>query len=96
MQKLSLGRSMLGSAAAVTLLFGCGGLNEPPFASSEGGAAALKATSGDLLYVANELAVNGVTIQTYPQGKYVATITNIGGPHGICSDASGNVWVAAS
>ena len=95
MQRLSLGRSMLGSAALVALLFGCGGLNGPPFSSSAGGAAALKATSGDLLYVANTLAANGVTILTYPQGKYVTTITNIGGPTGICSDTSGNVWLSA-
>jgi hypothetical protein len=94
MQQLGLGRSMLG-AAVVALLFGCGGLNGPPLAPSEGGAGALKATSGDLLYVANELAANGVTILTYPRGKLVATITNIGGPTGICSDASGNVWVSA-
>jgi hypothetical protein len=86
---------MLGSAAVVTLLLGCGGLNGPPIVPSEGGAAAVKATSGDLLYVANELAANGVTILTYPRGKYVATMTNIGGPTGICSDASGNVWVSA-
>ncbi|MFY9737760.1 MAG: hypothetical protein WAK11_01800 [Candidatus Cybelea sp.] len=86
---------MLGSAAIVTLLFGCGGPNGPPFVSSGGGPAARRATSGDLLYVANSLAANGVTVLTYPQGKFVATIANIGGPTGICSDASGNVWVSA-
>lgn len=95
MQRLGLGRSMLGSVAAVALLSGCGGLNGPPFVLSEGGVPALRATSGELLYVANEGAADGVTILTYPQGKYVATITNIGGPTGICSDASGNVWVSA-
>lgn len=87
---------MLGGAAAMaSLLSGCGGLNGPPFAFSEGRATAVKATSGDLLYVANELAANGVTILTFPQGSPVAKITNIGGPTGICSDASGNVWVSA-
>jgi hypothetical protein len=78
----------------VTLLSGCGGLQAAPYVPSESGAA-LKATSGDLLYVANELAANGVRILTYPQGRYVATITDVGGPTGICSDASGNVWVSA-
>ncbi|HEY2475490.1 MAG TPA: hypothetical protein VGI19_11895 [Candidatus Cybelea sp.] len=78
-----------------SLLSGCGGLNGPPFASSEDRATAVKATSGALLYVANELAANGVTILTFPQGAPVATITNIGGPTGICADASGNVWVSA-
>jgi hypothetical protein len=55
----------------------------------------VKATSGELLYVANEGASKGVSILTLPQGTRVATITNIGGPTGICSDASGNVWVSA-
>jgi hypothetical protein len=86
---------MLGGAAVVTLLLGCGGLNGPPFAASEGGAAAQKASNGALLYVANQGAANGVTILTYPRGEYVATVTNIGGPTGICSDTSGNVWLSA-
>lgn len=95
MQPLGLGRFMLGGAAVVTLLSGCGGLNGPPFGLSERGAPAMKATSGDLLYVANEGASEGVSVLTFPQGEYVATIRNIGGPTGICSDASGNVWLSA-
>jgi hypothetical protein len=94
-QRLSLGRSLLGSAAVVTLLLGCGGLNGPPFVSSEGGAAAINATSGELLYVANDGASEGVSIVALPRGRRTARITNIGGPTGICSDASGNVWVSA-
>jgi hypothetical protein len=94
-QRLSLGRSLLGSAAVVTLLLGCGGLNGPPFVSSEGGAAAINATSGELLYVANDGASEGVSIVALPRGRHVARITNIGAPTGICSDASGNVWVSA-
>jgi hypothetical protein len=94
MLRLGLGRSMLGGATIVTLLFGCGGLQTPPFAPS-GSGTVLKPTSGDLLYVANELAAKGVMILTYPQGNYVTAITNIGAPTGICSDASGSVWVSA-
>jgi hypothetical protein len=86
---------MLGGTAVAALVSGCGGFNGPPFVASEGGATALKATSGDLLYVASEGASNGVTVLTFPKGTRVAKITNIGDPAGICSDASGNVWVSA-
>jgi hypothetical protein len=94
-QRLSLGRSLLGSAAVVTLVLGCGGLNGPPFVSSGDNASALNATSGELLYVANDGASEGVSIVALPRGRRVARITNIGAPTGICSDASGNVWVSA-
>jgi hypothetical protein len=96
MQRLSLGRSMLGSAAVATLLVGCGALNGPPFVSSSRGAAALETTSGDLLYVANKRLSKGVNVLTFPQGTLVATIKQIGSVRGICSDTSGNVWMTAS
>jgi hypothetical protein len=83
---------MLGGAAVVALLSGCGGLNGPRFVPSEGGAA-LKATSSDLLYVANKRASDGVSVLTFPQGTLVATIKHIGRVQGICSDTSGNVWM---
>jgi hypothetical protein len=94
-ERFSLGRSLLGSAAVVTLLLGCGGLNGPPFVSSGDNASALDANSGELLYVANDGASEGVSIVALPRGRRVARITNIGAPTGICSDASGNVWVSA-
>jgi hypothetical protein len=86
---------MLAGAAAVTLLSGCGGLSGPPFGLSEGGTPALKATSGDLLYVANQGGSKDVSILTFPQGARVAKISSIGSPSAICSDTSGNVWVSA-
>lgn len=93
--RLTFGRSMLGTAAAVTLLFGCGGFNGSPFVASEGGAAALESTAGDLLYVANRQASYGVSVLKFPQGTLVATIKQIGAVRGVCSDASGNVWMTA-
>lgn len=95
MQKSSLRRSLLGSAAVVTLLLGCGGLNGPPFVSPEGGTAAINATSGDLLYVANEGGSKGVSVLTFPQRRRVATITSVSSPSAACSDTAGNVWVSA-
>ncbi|HLY03831.1 MAG TPA: hypothetical protein VKR56_15200 [Candidatus Cybelea sp.] len=86
-------RLPVAALAAVLLLAGCGGShNGLPVAS---GGSALTATSGDLLYVANRRASDGVSVLTFPQGKFVAKITSVGLPQGICSDAAGNVWIGA-
>jgi hypothetical protein len=99
---------MLGGAAVVALLSGCGVLplnlskgqdDMPPVAPSsnvaslQSGALAPQATSSDLLYVANKRASDGVSVLTFPQGTLVATIKHIGRVQGICSDTSGNVWM---
>lgn len=95
MKSLDLGRLVLGAAIVAAMLPGCGGSSTFGVMPAAGGATAPQTTSGgDLLYVANETAAKGVTILDYPTGTYVATITNIGAPQGICSDSSGNVWVA--
>lgn len=88
-------RYLLSLATAIALLSGCGSLANSPAGFSPSDVSVPQTSSGDLLYVANELAANGVTILTYPQGNYITTITNVGSPTGICSDASGNVWVSA-
>jgi hypothetical protein len=81
------------------LLPGCGG-NGLPVASSPSGAApqsrvlASPATSGDLLYVANKRASQGVDVLTFPQGRVVTTIKEIGTVATACADTSGNVWIA--
>jgi len=51
------------------------------------------ATTQSLLYVSN-LATNDVDIFSYPEGKVVGKITEIGRPRGECADAAGNVWIA--
>ena len=85
--------------AALALLSGCGG-NGLPVASSSGGSSpqsrvlAPPATSGDLLYVANKTASEGVSVLTFPQGTPVTTIKDIGTVATTCSDTAGNVWIA--
>jgi hypothetical protein len=99
MQRLRFGRSLLGGAAAVALLSGCGGSNGLPVAPSSNGASvqsgvvAPPATSGDLLYVANKRVSDGVSVLTFPRGTLVSTIKQVGRVRGICSDTSGNVWM---
>ena len=84
-------------AGIIALLWGCSAL---PFDFAQGRLAqddmppsAPSATSGDLLYVANKGASEGVSVLTFPQGTLVATIKQIGRVLGICSDTSGNVWM---
>jgi hypothetical protein len=94
MQRILLHRRIT-ALAAMVLLSDCslsyGAAPAPPL----GGVATEKAASGTLLYVANGSAAAGVCILTFPQGKLVATITNVGYPHGVCADTSGHVWVTA-
>jgi len=87
-------------AGIIALLWGCSAL---PFDFAQGRLAqddmppsAPSATSGDLLYVANKGASEGVSVLTFPQGTLVATIKQIGSVRGICSDTSGNVWMTTS
>jgi hypothetical protein len=85
--------------AGIVLLSGCGG-NGLPVASSSGGASpqsralARPATTGDLLYVANKRASEGIDVLTFPQGSLLATIRDIGTVATTCSDTSGSVWIA--
>jgi hypothetical protein len=85
--------------AGIALLSGCGGNGLPvasfsSVASPQSRALAPPATSGDLLYVANKTASEGVNVLTFPQGSRVTTIKQIGRVASICSDTSGNVWIA--
>jgi hypothetical protein len=50
---------------------------------------------GDLLYIAHEGGTPNVTILTYPHGKIVGAINNLGPTWGACSDSAGNVWIDA-
>jgi hypothetical protein len=87
-------------AGAIALLSGCGVLRQdmplvtPPSngVALDGGVVAPPATSGDLLYVANKRP-SDVSVLTFPQGRLVATIKQIGRVQSVCSDTSGNVWM---
>jgi hypothetical protein len=87
--------SVAAVAGAIALLSGCGVLR-PAQDDTRPGVLAQSTTSGDLLYVANKFASEGVSVLTFPQGTLVATIEQIGRVRGICSDTSGNVWMTAS
>jgi hypothetical protein len=103
MIRVGFARSLLGVGLAAVLLAGCGGLNTamsgavPQSVMAPNRVHRASASSGDLLYVANEGSDGSygqdVGVVTYPQGQPVMTITGIGPPWGICSDTSGNVWV---
>ncbi len=51
------------------------------------------AKSNTLLYV-SDVGTSTVQIFDYPKGTNVGTITGFGYPEGLCSDSSGNVYVA--
>src|ERR1700722_10894750 len=89
-----------GLVAALILLGGCGGQNVGPIpaAKVETQARHAKASSGDLLYVADggtNYSGAYVLVYTYPQGKHVATLTGYHRLAGECSDSQGNVFVVA-
>jgi hypothetical protein len=90
----------LGSLATVAMLAGCAGSSGQVMTPQEPVQSAASISGGDLLYIAH---IDGeakheshgiVSILTFPQGKPVATISGFE-PWGMCSDTSGNVWVAA-
>ncbi|HEY1682807.1 MAG TPA: hypothetical protein VGF98_14270 [Candidatus Tumulicola sp.] len=51
------------------------------------------AASKTLLYI-SDVGTGTVQVFTYPKGTNVGTITGFGYPQGVCSDSSGNVYVA--
>lgn len=51
------------------------------------------AATGDLLYVADAQTYD-VYVYSYPKGKLVGTLTGLNDPTGVCSDKTGDVWVA--
>lgn len=91
-----VGRRLL-ALAAIFALSGCSlssGIPVGPRASSA--TMQRPGSNGGLLYVANESAADGVDILTFPQGKRVGNILNIGAPQGVCADLAGHrVWVTA-
>lgn len=102
MSLLGLRRAALGWCAGAALLAGCSGgvsplglPNAAPAARSAHGRTwmAPDAKGGDLLYVTNA-KTDEVFVYTYPQGKHVGTIGDLGAPRSECADANGNVWVA--
>ena len=80
--------------AAIFMLSGCS-FSRAFSPAMPTGVAATTTSSSSLLYVANSSAASGVDILTFPQGRHIAKIANIGDPQGVCADAEGHVWVTA-
>ncbi|MBV9720177.1 MAG: hypothetical protein JOZ77_12730 [Candidatus Eremiobacteraeota bacterium] len=53
------------------------------------------ATPSKLLYISDGGA-HTAHIYSYPQGRKLGTLTNLGQPAGVCDDAAGNVWIVNS
>lgn len=94
MQRL-LHHRRLPALAEIFVLSGCSIASGLSPASPNARVATPQTSSNPLLYVANGSAASGVDILTFPQGKHIAKITNIGTPQGVCADAAGHVWVTA-
>lgn len=95
------GREALALVASIAVASGCGGsrgqMPGPPVsAAAEGPASQQPNVRGDLLYVAHIHGLRDrhtvVSMLTLPLGKPVAKIS-VGYLSGMCSDASGNVWL---
>lgn len=89
-----------GLLLAVAALAGCAGGGTPstsqplmPAVAAGASPIAPHAKAGDLLYV-SDLNRNAVYIYTYPDAKLVGKLTGFSAPHGECSDAAGNVFIA--
>jgi hypothetical protein len=105
MQRLNI-RIWAISLFALALLAGCGGSQAPiapgvvpqsraitTRADQRGSWMLPNAKNGDLLYVSS---LNKVTVYAYPSHKVVGELTGFEYATGLCSDQSGDVWVADS
>jgi hypothetical protein len=106
MKSVDFGRYVLGGFASAAVLAGCGA-SQPTIGTAgampqsraiashaqRGGSWMLPdAKQHDLLYVSSEY--KQVTVYSYPRGKLVGQLTGFDYPQGLCSDRSGNVFVA--
>lgn len=80
--------------AVAVFLASCAGMQGAPSGATPASPLKARATSssnGDLLYVSD---LSTVYVFSYPSGQLLQSITNIGRPAGLCSDAKGDVFVA--
>ena len=100
MMALRFVRHTFGISSMAAMLAGCG-QSAVPTVSSQAPATATARMRGALLYVAHVGTIGsrkdvGIAIFTFPQIKRAGNIDlQYGWTRGMCSDASGNVWVLA-
>lgn len=94
------GRLACAALALAISSAGCGGLQSslsPSVPGNPSSSAMHSARStGDLLYVVNGRHARSVEFFTFPAGKPIGRLSNIGIPFGLCSDTAGNVWIASN
>ena len=75
------------------LLAGCGGAQtQPGTVPATVSQATREAAGSDLVYLSNE-KTNQVDFFSYPQGKKLGAVTELGQPRSECADKAGNVWI---
>ncbi len=87
----SVRRYALYVSTAAFVLAGCAGA-QVQIAASQSRSAPATSSSSDLLY-ASDWKAGKIFVFTYPAGDLVQTLADDKYPLGLCSDASGNVWV---
>jgi hypothetical protein len=106
MRTSNFSRHALSICVAMGMLTGCGGSQPPigtPGAMAQTGTPpmpanrglswmATNATINDLLYVSN-VGSNSVTVYSWRTGKLMGTLNGFSDPQGLCSDATGNVYI---
>src|SRR5579863_4497346 len=90
-------RSALFVAAAAALLQGCGGpqvMGAQAGTNAAGARSPVKAAASKILLYVSDVETGTVQFYDYPDPKQsVGELTGFGAPMGLCSDASGNVWI---
>ena len=74
------------------MLAACGGIAQAPVSTGNPISSPGSTSGGNLLYVSN-WSQGKISFYTYPGDVLVGTIADSQTPLGLCSDASGNVWV---
>jgi hypothetical protein len=81
----------LGAGFSIAMLTGCQASSQSSGAEALPPSVVRAPRERDLLYVSS--LAGSVSFYTYPQGKFVAMLSNSDGEGGLCSDRQGNVYV---
>ncbi|MBV9719761.1 MAG: hypothetical protein JOZ77_10600 [Candidatus Eremiobacteraeota bacterium] len=92
MRTLATFHCVVSITTAAAFLTACGGSASPTGATNPTSQTSAAATQSDLLY-ASRSSAGTVSVFAFPSGQKVSELTGITNPEGLCSDASGNVYV---